>query len=328
MKNLRRTNVRIDLKSLREGMYDVSKLLDPCPDVGEGVHYARHGAINRLALLGYSPDEIRILINDWGPPEPAKVEDSLRKIFADGDPRLNFDEEAFISSPKTVVDYDKVVRLYRDYGGYRELLSFLGTTEAVKATKTRDWLRQMYHPDDYLCLGANREDTEVKPLRTWLGLIRLNFLGAATKYCWLTPNPFKPEASGRCNDGIAGRRYYVLEADIADFNKAGNPTAWEPYLKAEGANGWDFQAGIIRHLFERNYPIVSIVHSGNKSLHVWCASRLPEEVILGVIRYGANLGMDDRGKVLSQFMRLPNPDHPTRRQPLLYFNPDFVNKPS
>jgi hypothetical protein len=72
---------------------------------------------------------------------------------------------------------------------------------------------------------------------------------------------------------------------------------WDEFQLQTKGTGWDFQAAIIRHLFEMNYPIVSIVHNGGKSLYVWCAVRVGEEAILGSIRYAASLGVDDKGKV-------------------------------
>jgi hypothetical protein len=104
-------------------------------------------------------------------------------------------------------------------------------------------------------------------------------------------------------------------------------TPWHPILEKMGCTGWDLQAGIIFHLFELDYPIVSIVHSGGKSLHVWCSARgLTEDQILQMIDYAASLGADDAGKTVSQFMRLPNPDHAVRKQHLIYHNPAFINK--
>jgi hypothetical protein len=105
-------------------------------------------------------------------------------------------------------------------------------------------------------------------------------------------------------------------------------TPWHPILEKAGCTGCDLQAGVILHLFELGYPIVSIVHSGNKSLHVWCSARgLTEDQILQKIDYAASLGADGvAGKKISQFMRLPNPDHGSRKQHLLYHNPAFINK--
>jgi hypothetical protein len=53
--------------------------------------------------------------------------------------------------------------------------------------------------------------------------------------------------------------------------------------------------------------------AANKSLHVWCSTRgLSEEQINQKIVYTNALGVDTHGMTLSQFMRLPNPTHPSR----------------
>jgi hypothetical protein len=228
------------------------------------------------------------------------------------------------------VDYDRVVELNRRHGGYDALLMFCGTSPELMATKTLVWLYDLYRPEDVLCIGPAKEYTIVAPLESWGCLIDENYFGLGQEVCFLTPNSFKPDAERRCNDGIIKRRYFVMECDIIGFKKKGESlieTPWHPILEKANCNGWDLQAGIILHLLELGYPIVSIVHSGNKSLHVWCSARgLTEERILKMIAYAASLGADDAGKTVSQFMRLPNPDHASRQQHLIYHNPAFINK--
>ena len=123
----------------------------------------------------------------------------------------------------------------------------------------------------------------------------------------------------------------MIECDIVGTRKKEDDslvnTPWHPILEKAGCAGWDLQAGIILHLFELDYPITSIVHSGGKSLHVWCSARgLTEDQILQMIDYAARIGADHNGKKISQFMRLPNPDHASRKQHLIYHNPAFINK--
>jgi hypothetical protein len=229
------------------------------------------------------------------------------------------------------VDYGRVVELYREHGGYDSLLKFCGTTPELKATKTLDWLYDLYQPEDILGLGWVKEETTIGSLESWGRCFEENYSELIGRYCFLTPNPYRPDAEKRCNAGILERRYFVSECDIvgARGRKDGTvvETPWYSILEKTGCTGWDLQAGIILHLFALGYPIVSIVHSGNKSLHVWCSARgLSEDQVLQMIAYAASLGADDAGKTVSQFMRLPNPEHATRRQQLIYHNPAFINK--
>jgi hypothetical protein len=128
------------------------------------------------------------------------------------------------------------------------------------------------------------------------------------------------------------RRYFVLEIDIRaqEEDRYGQlvDTAWAPTLRYAGCTGFDLQAGVIRYLLDKQYPVVSIVHSGNKSLHVWCSGRGLSDVDLkGLIIPTSKYGVDVKaGKCKSQFMRLPNPTHSKRPQHLLYFNSRYVNR--
>ncbi len=168
-----------------------------------------------------------------------------------------------------VVDYSRVVELNRKNGGYDALLNFCGTNPDLKATKTLLWLCDLYGAKDNLCLGVAPESVIVAPLELWGRLLRDNFMGLCQEYCFLTPNPFKPEAESRCDAGILERRYFVIEFDIIGIRKRKDEsvvlTPWHPILEEAGCSGWDLQAGIIFHLFELGYPIVSIVHSGGKA---------------------------------------------------------------
>jgi len=114
-------------------------------------------------------------------------------------------------------------------------------------------------------------------------------------------------------------RSRILEADIT-IEREGIPTVYAPLLEELSCDGFDLQAAVIRHLFDVSFPIVSIVHSGNKSLHVWVDGKdTPESAIDSFISGTSRLGIDAKaGRTKSQFFRLPNPDHPQRKQYLLY----------
>jgi hypothetical protein len=120
------------------------------------------------------------------------------------------------------VDFGRVVELHREHGGYDSLLKFCGTTPELKATTTLDWLYDLYRPEDILCLGTATMDTIVAPLAAWGQFLEENFSELRWKSCFLTPNPFKANAEKRCDAGILGRRYFVIECDIvATQNKEG-----------------------------------------------------------------------------------------------------------
>jgi hypothetical protein len=159
--------------------------------------------------------------------------------------------------------------------------------------------------------------------RSEVGLYRTD------QYCLLTPAVYREreieragKRYGRCDENILERKYWVIEFDIGE----GQP-AWKGILPSRHFTGFDLQAATILHLMTLEFPIVSIVHSGGKSLHAWCSGHgmTNEEIeakILSTAVYGADV---KAGLAISQFFRLPNPVHPTRPQRLLYLNSDFIN---
>jgi len=265
--------------------------LHECPETGSGERRVFRWIfyiVNRL-LPYCSPDEIFAQLQDATADCGRNTDtDILGAISAAKRPKYrggsnagfsNFTRKETGKTQKEAVqkDYPRVIALYRKHGDYNRLLRYCGTTPELLATRTLDWLYDSYRPEDILGPGAATQDTIVAPLEHWGQLLKENYLELRSKLCFLTPNPYRPDATGRCDAGILERRYFVLEGDIIDTKTKKNgsvvPTPWQPVLQEAGCSGWDLQAGIIFHLFELGYPIVSIVHSGDKSLHVWCSAR-------------------------------------------------------
>lgn len=322
--------------------YDADHVLGPCPFGGQenSRHHALLGAASKLRHEGYEPEDAAVLLKDWltRDPQPGEIEQVILKAWGDdGGSRIT-------KSPKAPpADRGRVVNLYRRYGGYDSLLAFLQTDNVIKSTRTEDWLRRLYSERDLLCIGKSKKDTEIRPLEEWLSDLRwagsrISILSRHSYHAFLTPAVFRAKVHrgddgkkhGRCDENVSSRRYYVLECDIAETEtKDGEirPTFWTDTLHKERCTGFDLQAGVIRHLFENRFPIVSIVHSGGRSLHMWCSGKgFTDKQIKSWILDQGTLGVDTKAGVpRSQFFRLPNPDHPVRPQPLLYFNPEFIN---
>jgi hypothetical protein len=244
-------------------LYDVHKILAPCPEIGEGVHHARHGAICELSLLGYFPDEIRIMINEWAPPNPKKVEDSLAKVFGDGDPR--FRNEDFVVTPKwQKADFSEAIQITRSYGRLEEkaILAKLDETSPVAydakdlQLTTLDWLNLFYAENELLCIGENFWDREVKSLKDWKKDLRYAH--------YISPNPFNFEFWGRKNHNVRERRFLITEMDINEYQKL--------ILQSYRLDPFDVQAAVILHLESlKKVRLRSVVYSGGKSLHAFGA---------------------------------------------------------
>jgi hypothetical protein len=328
----------LDLKDGVPGV--IRDRLQECPETGSGERRVFRWIFYMVKrLLPYrSPDEILELLKEASANCGRNTDSDIRGAIATASGHRLRSKGGATQTSHTIrkkskapsIDYGHVVELYHKHGGYDALLKFCGTTLKLKATKTLDWLYDLYRPEDILGVGWIKEETTIGSLEFWGQCFEENSSEMCWRYCFLTPNPYRSDAEKRGNAGILERRYFVIECDIVGTRKKDETvvlTPWRPILEKTGCTGWDLQAGIIFHLFELDYPIVSIVHSGNKSLHVWCSARgLTEDQILQMIGYAASLGADDAGKTVSQFMRLPNPDHATRKQHLIYHNPAFINK--
>jgi hypothetical protein len=311
-------------------------VLGECPP--DGRHRMLKPCADFLRDEGYEAEEAVEMLKAWlsRSPRAGEVEDTIRRSFIDIDEEYRYQKPPSKAQP---LNQSRVIGLFHKYGGYDALLKFLGEAPEIS---TFEWLSQLYQPDDLLCIGTQKYDIKIKPLAEWLDQIvsdakQFKILsryfpkltgGYLPLECLLTPATFgartitKPDGKvqGRCDANVLNRKYFVLESDIAE----GEP-GWLGLLPNSKYNGFDLQAGIIRHLFDQEYPIVSIVHSGNNSLHVWCSGKgLSDAEINAKILPASVYGVDTHGTTISQFMRLPNSAHPTRPQRLLYFNSDFI----
>ena len=91
--------------------------------------------------------------------------------------------------------------------------------------------------------------------------------------------------SERCLDNTARRRFLVIEQDTGTL---------------------DEQAAVLSHLAEI-FPLVTIVHSGGRSLHGWFyVEGIPEARIDQFMDLAVRLGADDATRSPCQLVRLPD----------------------
>jgi hypothetical protein len=110
----------------------------------------------------------------------------------------------------------------------------------------------------------------------------------------------------RCLANTGPRRYLVIESDHGTI---------------------DTHAVVLWHL-ARLAPLVTVVHSGGKSLHGWFACQGSSEALqLRFMRYAVMLGADPATWTRCQFVRMPDglrrrPRAFGVRQSVFYFNPN------
>ena len=291
---------------------DVHQILTPCPRVGQGVHHAILGAVSELALLGYSPEEIPAMVEEWvkaagTTPYPREIPDALVKVFGSDDPRLR--GETFgkaVTWP--VADFSVALKLAEDNGARTELQCLYNLTDASPIDfdskdlnlTTEDWLDMFYGDDDLLCIGEYKFYRDVKSRSRWRGHVR--------NAQYISPNPFRSEIWGRKNDNVRERRYLITEMDI----KPKDTVRWV-LLRSYRFHPFDVQAAVILHLQNlQKVKLLSVVQSGNKhgSLHALWKADADESVNLDFMRTAVGIGVDKAGWTLSQFARIFNPGAP------------------
>ena len=160
--------------------------------------------------------------------------------------------------------------------------------------------------DPLLCVGTSSSRFSTKHLSTWLRL------GSLSKSALIVPSAMKSKfgvtQNGKrsehslSNTGL--RRYVVVEFDTG---------------------GVDHHAARIWHL-SQYAPLATVVHSGNKSLHAWFASKgQRENDLYRFFYYAVSLGADRATWTRSQFVRLPGGTRENGvRQRVSYFNPAAI----
>jgi hypothetical protein len=168
---------------------------------------------------------------------------------------------------------------------------------------TAEWLSLFFQETDLLCIGENFWDREVRSLADWNKRLRYAH--------YVSPNPFRSTIWGRNNDNVLERRYLITEMDINDVKRM--------LLDRYEIDPFDFQAAIILHLKGLNkLPLLSVVFSGNESLHsLWLADK-DEEVNRSFMADAVVLGADKALYAKSQFCGIYNPQEGQR---LFYLDP-------
>jgi hypothetical protein len=295
---------------------DVHQILEPCPAVGEGVHHGILGAVSELALLGYSPEEITPMVEEWvgaagTTPHSREIPDALNKVFGDGDPRLNN-----LKYEKTPIwpeqEPFRAVRTAQQYNGLDELVESSPYGRNNIDHTTEDWLDFFYLDTDLLCIGEYRYETGVKSRAEWRG--------GVNRAVYIVPNVFHDKSSGRCKTNVRmPRKYLLTEMDISPIY-----IVWRMILQKYRISHIDVQAGIICHLRSlASHKLASVVWSGNKSMHAYWYPHVDQAINRSFMENAVRLGADHTGWTESQFARIPNPGDPFFQE-ILYLDPISV----
>jgi hypothetical protein len=322
-----------------EDAYNLNLTLGACPD--DERHRQLKAKADWLRDNGYEPSEAAEMLRGWltrTEKYNGEISDTIKRSWAEIDQLVIVGKPPRKDKP---TDYRGVVELFRRYGGWDALLDYIRYEDnfEIREITTDRWLSRLYLPTDLICIARSMYEHKVIALKNILlhfskpgdspTVQKLNEMFRTHLYCLMTPAIYRAEEIeyegrwwGRCDRNILRRKYWCIEFDIAE-----NQGNWNSVLPHRDYDGFDLQSAIILHLFELGYPIVSIVHSGRKSLHVWCSGAgLTNEEIETLILHTSPFGADTKAALtLSQFMRCPNPVHPSRPQHCFFLNRDLIN---
>ncbi|MEY2565261.1 MAG: hypothetical protein QOH88_3454 [Verrucomicrobiota bacterium] len=276
---------------------DVESILYQAPSYREARAGEIEDAVRNSAVLAGRPD------SEWTPKWPA----------------ANFEEieEITLAGP-TLADVQDLSPLQIDSAeNYSE--------ELIDA---------LFPGNPLLCVGARPDRCRTKPREDWRGAMAQNAL--------MVPSPMTTKfglaknghRASRSIDGTGPRAHLVVEFDIKEFDKNGNPTSWAQLIRTAGKQGRevrDFSASLHAHLANLR-PLAMLVHSGNSSpeasIHGWYPCLGEEEKNLNVwMRRAVSLGADYHTWSKAQCIRVPDGRRDNgNRQHVLYFNPSVVNK--
>jgi hypothetical protein len=179
---------------------------------------------------------------------------------------------------------------------------FLEEHGLPETEKPWEILDLLFSGDPLLCLATKQEETfQTKNLSEWKAI--------GEQKNFIVPSPMSKRAgiskegreSGRCLDNTGERKFLVIESDEL--------TRDEQWI-------------LIAHL-ARFAPLVMVLDTGNKSLHVWfrCDGKVEEEQQF--MTYAVGLGADKSTWNRSQLVRVPGGSHNKTGQPhkVLVFRP-------
>jgi hypothetical protein len=159
---------------------------------------------------------------------------------------------------------------------------------------------------------------------------------------WIVPSPmsapYSVDKEGRrhrrslANTGP--RRFIVVDIDIKETDRRGNPTLYAPLIKKwqkYGVTLQDAAAALVSCLAEHG-PLAMVTFSGHISLQGWffCAGEDESEdsPLRGFFESAVILGADRAGWVRCQLFRMPGATNPKtgQEQTVHFFNSEVIRK--
>jgi hypothetical protein len=301
-----------------------SKLFEPCPVKGNGVH----NWLFKTALLlqgRIAEDEIIELLTENL--SCARPEREIRDAVVNAGKYARGKMGSPSQKPWPAVDYAMVHKIVINSPIRLEDLSSISPMDlSTEGPRTEKILDVLFPGNPLLCLGRSVNACWTRPREFWRG--------RESDFQFIVPNPMSKETgvktdgkvSQRCLDNTGPRSFVVIEFDITESGP------WAPYVRdwrERGISTIDANVALITELAGKGLPRLPLalgVHSGGKSVHGWCpCTGLTDEQIRPFMARAVRLGADKATWTRCQFVRMPDGTRDNgNRQRVHYFAPNVI----
>jgi hypothetical protein len=301
-----------------------SKLFEPCPVEGNGVHNWLFKTALRLHGRIAEDEIIELLTKNLSCVRPER---EIRDAVVNAGKYARGEMTVGRQNLWPTVDYTLVHKIAVECPvRFDDLGSISPTDLSTKEPRTEEFLDAMFPGNPLLCFGSAVNSCLTKPREWWRG--------RESDFQFIVPNPTTKEVelktdgkgSQRCLDNTGSRRFLVIEFDITDGG------AWGPYVqnwKNAGITKIDTNVALLIELATKGLPRLPLalaVHSGGKSMHGWFScGGINDEQLRPFMRRAVRLGADKATWTRCQFVRMPDGTRNNgNRQRVHYFAPDVV----
>jgi hypothetical protein len=299
-----------------------SKLFDPCPVEGSGVHNWLFKTALRLHGRIAEDEIIKLLTENLSCERPER---EIRDAVVNAGKYARGEMGSLSQKPWPTVDYTmahKVVVNSRIR--LKDLSSISPMDISTKEPRSEEILDLIFPGNPLLCFGRSVNACWTKPRNFWRG--------RESDFQFIVPNPMTREQgtksdgkkSQRCLDNTGLRKNLVIEFDISETGD------WAAYIadwKSKGITVHDANVALLIELAIRGRPRLPLglaVHSGGKSVHAWypCVG-LTDEQLKPFMMRAVRLGADKATWTRCQFVRMPDGMRDNgNRQRVHYFAPN------
>jgi hypothetical protein len=301
-----------------------SKLFDPCPVEGNGVHNWLFKTALRLHGRFAEDEIIELLTENLS---CARPEREIRDAVVNAGKYAKGEISSASQKPWPTVDYTMVHKIVVNCPVRLKDLSSISPMDlSTGGPRTEEILDLLFPGNPLLCFGQSVTACWTKPREFWRG--------RESDFQFIVPNPMTKEtgvktdgkASQRCIDNTGPRAFVVIEFDITESGR------WARYVRdwrEEGLSTIDANVALIIELSSNGVPRLPLglmVHSGGKSVHAWfpCAG-LTDEQVRPFMARAVRLGADKATWTRCQFVRMPDGTRENgNRQHVHYFAPNVL----